>query len=378
MALFQLECPSSKFLRACHCMASPLLGPGSERSRAWVFLPIFPSFVLLHLLGPFLPTFWEKPRPPTAGSGCAPTAVGGSTPDSHFLLSWPTVDFYRPLPSFFFLGRDPRDPDPAFFAQFFPSAPFSWIPLFYPVSTPGSHFQLPSPSSNLIAPMTTSQFFVLPRAGIENPDPALNFGLPIWRAGFFSLNLLLCSLRPSLKNCSLGQPPSECSHRPLPSFMPHLLVFRAKPPSYGENRTAGGGRAGIEIPALIFAFFSFRASRLASRLSSFFFFYALLSLIAPMAGVPLSTGRGKPQAPKARRGEPLAPLALWPTFNFHGPLPTYGFFMGGIFRIPTLPFYRPLPPCPRRWEFRPISPFLFFFCFRDSRLASRLSSFTAL
>ena len=122
-----------------------------------------------------------------------------STPDSHFILSWPTVDFYRPLPSFLFLGRDPRDPDPAFFAQFFPSAPFSWIPLFYPVSTPGSHFQLPSPSSNLIAPMTTSQFFVLPRAGIENPDPALNFGLPIWRAGFFSLTLLFCSLRPSLR-----------------------------------------------------------------------------------------------------------------------------------------------------------------------------------
>ena len=281
-----------------------------------------------------------------------------STPDSHFLLSWHTVDFYRPLPSFLFLGRDLRDPDPAFFAQFFPSAPFSWILLFYRVSTAGSHFQLPSPSSNLIAPMTTSQFFVLPRARIENPDPALNFGLPIWRAGFFSLTLLLCSLRPSLKNCSLGQPPSEFSHRPLPSFMPHLLVFRAKPPSYGENRTAGGGRAGIEIPALIFAFFSFRASRLASSLSSFFFFYA-----------PFLTHCSYGPAP---------------SFCSHGPLTTFMPIFhapaswGGIFPIPTLPFYRPLPPCPRRWEFRPISPFLFFFCFQDSRLASRLSSFTAL
>ena len=146
MANLQLECPSSKFF---------LPRPGSERSRACLFLPIFPSLVLLHFLGPFL----GKAQTAHGRLGLRPNRRRRfyplSTLDSHFLLSWPTVDFYRPLPSFLFLGRDPRDPDPAFFAQFFPSAPFSWMPLFYPASTPGSHFQLPSPSSNLIAPMTS-------------------------------------------------------------------------------------------------------------------------------------------------------------------------------------------------------------------------------
>ena len=30
------------------------------------------------------------------------------------------IHCHRPLLSFFFLGRDPRDPGPGFFAQFFP------------------------------------------------------------------------------------------------------------------------------------------------------------------------------------------------------------------------------------------------------------------
>ena len=141
MALFQLECPSSKFF---------LPGPGSERSRACLFLPIFPSFVLLLSLRPFLPTFYP--------------GLALSTGMARFQLQCPSSKFSLPG-----LGSERSRPCP--FRPISPSfvllhflGPF--LPTFYtglPLSTIMAHFQLSSPLSK----------FFLPGPGSERSRPCL-------------------------------------------------------------------------------------------------------------------------------------------------------------------------------------------------------------
>ena len=125
-----------------------LAGAGSERSRPCLSLEFLP----LDFLGHLYPNFLLAGR--------------------HFRLSSPTFRFHGPLPTSFFLGRDSRDPAP-FFSM--PSlSEFRAGHLASPL-LPWRHFQLSWPSVSFHGPLPTYGFFLLlAGAGSERSRPCLS------------------------------------------------------------------------------------------------------------------------------------------------------------------------------------------------------------